>query len=71
MNKYWNFALDTDRAETMVKFLAASGFITGWLLENWATGIVYGLIAPFLLIPIGAAAMLLGAITEILPKKTG
>lgn len=71
MNKYWNFALNADRAETMVKFLIVSGFVIGCLLENWATGIVYGLIAPFLLIPVGAAALLLGAITELLPKKTG
>lgn len=71
MNKYWNFALDADRAETLVKLLIFAGFVTGWLLEDWATGIVYGLIAPFLLIPLSAITVLFGLIAELLPRKAG
>lgn len=65
MNPFWHFALDTDIAEILVKLLIVTGFVIGCLWEDWATGIVYGMLAPFLLIPIGAVAMLLGLVFEL------
>ena len=68
MNKYWQIAFDSGLEVWVPRFMLL-GFICGWLYQDWATGIVSGMIAPFVLIPILFVFVLLGTIHELIPKK--
>lgn len=68
MNKYWRIAFDSDLEVWVPRFILL-GFIAGWLYQDWTTGIVWGVIAPFALIPVLLAFVLLGTVYELIPKK--
>lgn len=68
MNKYWQTAFNLD-AQTWGAWFAVAGFVIGCLHKGWAVGIVYGMIAPFMLIPIAFVFVLLGTVYELMPKK--
>ncbi|UOO82766.1 hypothetical protein LVJ83_04690 [Uruburuella testudinis] len=68
MNKYWEMAFNFD-AQVWAVWFALAGFVIGWLHQGWAAGIVYGMIAPFMLIPIAFVFVLMGAVYELIPKK--
>ena len=69
MNKYFEFAFST-AAEKFVAATIIAGFILGYLKEDWATGIAYGVVAPLALIPLIAVIFFTGLIHEIIKPKS-
>lgn len=67
-NVFWKWAFDV-HSETIAYSTMLLGFVIGCLKAGWIQGIVYAVVAPFVVLPVLFLLVAFGAIWQIVARK--